>query len=171
MPTEEVQKTCYSHQHIQWQHQIFWGASRWQNAFLGANIFLNAKNGWFLPFFLLMGEGTSGDRASYWMPPCPPWCHPVAAPEFSCVFFGGHRGGKMHFWRGKIQKWLILTIFSSDWGGGKWGTEPLMGGNAPHAPAPLMRPLVPPLSRFNFYSLISLRVYHQDNRINIHWNG
>ena len=58
---------------------------------------------------------------------------PEAAPEFFC---GGHRGGKMRFWGGKnpkiCRKWLILTIFSSDWGAS--GGQSLQGGQMPPCP-------------------------------------
>ena len=65
----------------------------------------------------------------------------VATPEFFCR---GHRRGKMWFWGGKnskfCRKWLIWAIFSSDGGGGKWGTEPPTGGGGmPHAPPPWCR--------------------------------
>ena len=71
----------------------------------------------------------------------------VAAPEFFC---GGIEEAKYNFEVAKIQKfaekkWLILAIFSSDWGGGKWGTEPPTGGaNDP------MPPLMPPLFIYLF---------------------
>ena len=57
------------------------------------------------------------------------------------IFCGGYRGGKMRLWGGKnpknCPKWLILTIFSSDGGGGKWGGKSLQLGGGANAPSPL----------------------------------
>ena len=64
----------------------------------------------------------------------------VAAPEI--FLWGGHRGGKMRFWGGKIQKFAENSLF--------WPFFLLTGGA--NAPIP---PLMPPLPIWNDVLLCS----------------
>ena len=161
--------------HCQWRHQKFslWEVLRGKMHFWGGK---NPKICWkwliFAIFFFKWGwgirEGSGGTASNGGGGKCT-----LMFPLLICIyevksngterhtdplasggtriFLWGNWGGKMHISEeAKIQKipengWF-LPFFSSNWGGGKWGTELPKGGEM----LPLAPSLIPPLSIAEF---------------------